>query len=60
MNPAMTVSSPLQHGRDGAATAPLPEDCAPLGRSLLYIPVLAIAAWTAPIGAAWLAWHALQ
>lgn len=60
MNQAVAVSSPLQHGRAEATAAPSPEDRATLGRSLLFIPMLATAAWGVTIGAVGLAWYVLR
>ncbi len=60
MNPAMAVSSPLQHGTGKAAAVPGSEERAPLGRSLLLIPLLAAAAWIVTIGPVWLAWQLLK
>lgn len=60
MSPAVAVLSPLRSGQDEGFTAPPPEDRATLDRSLLFIPVLAAAAWALPIGAIWLAWQALR
>lgn len=43
-----------------APPAPRPEERAALGRSLLSVLVLALAAWAIPIGVIWLVWHALR